>query len=139
MSVVGLVSAHTVPARRQTCAGAAALCEAALSGALGGDQAVLPALLKLRQVLSRRIADRPGEMDAAFVHTPRNGEPQITAGMLLELAAACRRGERARLSYRDREGTSRNSSRRTTLHGRTRAGPGPGDRRNKRLAVAVGG
>ncbi|WP_422396657.1 hypothetical protein [Streptomyces klenkii] len=96
-----------MPARRQTCAGAAALCEAALSGALGGDQAVLPALLKLRQVLSRRIADRPGEMDAAFVHTPRNGEPQITAGMLLELAAACRRDERARLSYRGREGTSR--------------------------------
>ncbi|MEV4503403.1 helix-turn-helix transcriptional regulator [Streptomyces klenkii] len=82
------------------------LREAALSGALGGDQAALSALLKLRQVLPRRIADRLGEMDAAFVHTPRNGGPQITAGMLLELAAACRRGERARLSYRDWEGTA---------------------------------
>ncbi|MER0477923.1 YafY family protein [Streptomyces sp. Edi2] len=75
--------------------------EAALSGTLGGDQAALSALLKLRQVLPRRIADRLGEMDATFVHTPRPDEPQISAGMLLELAAACRRGERARLSYRD--------------------------------------
>ncbi|MGW5198023.1 helix-turn-helix transcriptional regulator [Streptomyces spiralis] len=83
---------------------AVGLREAALSGALGGDQAALSALLKLRQVLPRRIADRLGEMDAAFVHTPRAGEPQITPNMLLELAAACRRGERARLSYRDVQG-----------------------------------
>ncbi|MGW1376984.1 helix-turn-helix transcriptional regulator [Streptomyces sp. NPDC002446] len=83
---------------------AVGLREAALSGALGGDQAALSALLKLRQVLPRRIADRLGEMDAAFVHTPRPGEPQITPGMLLELAAACRQAERARLSYRDWEG-----------------------------------
>ncbi|GIH64912.1 helix-turn-helix transcriptional regulator [Microbispora siamensis] len=83
---------------------AVGLREAALSGALGGDQAALSALLKLRQVLPRRIADRLGEMDAAFVHTPRPEEPQITSGMLLELAAACRRGERARLSYRDWQG-----------------------------------
>src|SRR5690242_6382493 len=80
---------------------AVGLREAALSDALGGDQAALSALLKLRQVLPRRIADRLSEMDAAFVHTPRASEPQITPNMLLELAAACRRGERARLSYRD--------------------------------------
>lgn len=83
---------------------AVGLREAALSGVLGGDQAALSALLKLRQVLPRRIADRLGEMDAAFVHTTRLGEPQITPGMLLELAGACRRAERCRLSYRDREG-----------------------------------
>ncbi|MFV2117506.1 helix-turn-helix transcriptional regulator [Streptomyces sp. Act-28] len=83
---------------------AVGLREAALSGVLGGDQAALSALLKLRQVLPRRIANRLGEMDAAFVHTPRPDEPQITPGTLLDLAAACRRGERARLSYRDREG-----------------------------------
>lgn len=83
---------------------AVGLREAALSGALGGDQAALSALLKLRQVLPQRIADRLGEMDAAFVHTPRPDEPQIQTGMLLELAAMCRRGERARLSYRDWEG-----------------------------------
>ncbi len=83
---------------------AVGLREAALSGVLGGDQAALSALLKLRQVLPPRIADRLGEMDAAFVHTPRPDEPQIAPGMLLELATACRRGERTHLSYRDREG-----------------------------------
>ncbi|MCX4635427.1 YafY family transcriptional regulator [Streptomyces platensis] len=84
---------------------AVGLREAALSGALGGDQAALSALLKLRQVLPQRVADRLSEMDAAFVHTPRSDQPQITPGMLLELAAACRRGERARLSYRDWQGS----------------------------------
>ncbi|MGW4275904.1 helix-turn-helix transcriptional regulator [Streptomyces seoulensis] len=83
---------------------AVGLREAALSGAVGGDQAALSALLKLRQVLPRRVADRLAEVDAAFVHTPRPDEPQITAGLLLELAAACRAGERARLSYRDGDG-----------------------------------
>ncbi|MET8567274.1 YafY family protein [Streptomyces sp. NPDC004783] len=83
---------------------AVGLREAALSGALGGDQAALSALLKLRQVLPRRVADRLGDMDAAFVHTPRTEEPQVPPGTLLELATACRRSERARLSYRDWEG-----------------------------------
>ncbi|MCX5336359.1 YafY family protein [Streptomyces sp. NBC_00140] len=85
---------------------AVGLREAALSGVLGGNQAALSALLKLRQVLPRRIADRLGEMDAAVVHTTRPGAPQIAPGMLLELAGACRRGERCRLSYRDREGNA---------------------------------
>ncbi len=81
---------------------AVGLREAALSGALGGDQAALSALLKLRQVLPRRVAERLAEMDSAFVQTPRAaGEPQVAAGMLLELAGACRRGERARMAYRD--------------------------------------
>ncbi|MFI2413521.1 helix-turn-helix transcriptional regulator [Streptomyces sp. NPDC018947] len=83
---------------------AVGLREAALSGTLGGDQAALSALLKLRQVLPRRVADRLGDMDAAFVHTPRAEEPQVPPGTLLELATACRRSERARLSYRDWEG-----------------------------------
>ncbi|MFS1305040.1 helix-turn-helix transcriptional regulator, partial [Streptosporangium longisporum] len=48
--------------------------------------------------------DRLAEMDATFVHTPRPEEPQISPGMLLELAAACRHGERTRLSYRDHAG-----------------------------------
>ncbi|MGW4379423.1 helix-turn-helix transcriptional regulator [Kitasatospora sp. NPDC004531] len=82
---------------------AVGLREAALSGVLGGDQAALSALLKLRQVLPPGAADRLGELDAALVHTPRSGEP-LAPGLLLELAAACRRGERSRLSYRDRDG-----------------------------------
>ncbi|MEU8467791.1 YafY family protein [Streptomyces sp. NPDC029006] len=83
---------------------AVGLREAALSGALGGDQAALSALLKLRQVLPARIAGRLGEWDDALVRLPGTEGPRLRPGMLLELAAACRRGERARLSYRDGEG-----------------------------------
>ncbi|MEV0125102.1 YafY family protein [Streptomyces sp. NPDC050703] len=83
---------------------AVALREAALSGVLGSDQAALSALLKLRQVLPPRIADRLGEMDATFVHTPRPEGRHVSPGMLLELAAVCRRGERTRMSYRDHAG-----------------------------------
>ncbi|WP_448322113.1 helix-turn-helix transcriptional regulator, partial [Streptomyces sp. CO7] len=83
---------------------AVGLREAAYSGVLGGDQAALSALLKLRQVLPPRVAERLGEMDAAFVHTPRPDEPQITSGTLRELANACRGAERADLAYRDRNG-----------------------------------
>ncbi|NYI96427.1 putative DNA-binding transcriptional regulator YafY [Streptomonospora nanhaiensis] len=83
---------------------AVALREAAVSGVLGGDQAALSALLKLRQVLPGVVAERLGAMDAALVHLPGPAEPQIAPGTLLDLAAACRRGERARLSYRDRAG-----------------------------------
>lgn len=84
---------------------AVALRGAAFSGVLGSDQAALSALLKLRQSLPRRIAERLAGMDATFVHTHRPDEPQIAPGMLLELAGACRQGQRTRLSYRDREGT----------------------------------
>ncbi|MEU0251053.1 YafY family protein [Streptomyces sp. NPDC006184] len=83
---------------------AVGLREAALSGALGGNQAALSALLKLRQVLPARIAGRLGEWDDALVRLPGSEGPRLRPGMLLELAAACRRGERARLSYRDGEG-----------------------------------
>ena len=83
---------------------AVGLREAALSDALGGDQAALSALLKLRQVLPRRIADRLGELDDAFVRLPGADGPRIRPGLLLELAVACRRAERARLSYTDGEG-----------------------------------
>jgi biotin operon repressor len=56
---------------------AVALREAALNGVLGSDQAALSALLKLQRLLPSRIADRLGELDAAFVHTPRSGERQF--------------------------------------------------------------
>ena len=83
---------------------AVALREAALSGVLGGDQAALSALLKLRRLLPQRVAARLGELDDAFVHTPRTDAGQVSSGVLLELASACRRRERLRLSYRDMRG-----------------------------------
>ena len=81
-----------------------ALREAALSGVLGGDQAALSALLKLRRLLPPHVAERLGELDASFVHTSRTDAGHVVPGILLELASACRRGERLRLSYRDMEG-----------------------------------
>ncbi|WP_333775256.1 helix-turn-helix transcriptional regulator [Streptomyces sp. IBSBF 3136] len=83
---------------------AVGLREAALSDALGSDQAALSALLKLRQVLPARIAERLGDLDDAFVSLPAADGPRIRTGLLLELALACRKGERARLSYVDAEG-----------------------------------
>jgi predicted DNA-binding transcriptional regulator YafY len=83
---------------------AVALREAALSGVLGSDQAALSALLKLRRLLPQHVADRLGDLDASFVHTSRTDSGQVVPGILLELASACRRGERLRLSYRDMRG-----------------------------------
>lgn len=83
---------------------AVALREAALSGVLGSDQAALSALLKLRRLLPQHLAARLGEFDEAFVHTERTDAGQVSPGVLLELASACRRGERLRLSYRDMRG-----------------------------------
>ncbi|WP_030621035.1 helix-turn-helix transcriptional regulator [Streptomyces achromogenes] len=83
---------------------AVGLREAAFGGVLGGDQAALSALLKLRQVLPAGVAERLGEWDEALVRLPWPEEARLRPGMLLELAAACRRGERVRLSYCDGEG-----------------------------------
>ncbi|WKE70358.1 YafY family protein [Streptomyces sp. WP-1] len=85
---------------------AVGLGEAALNRALGSDQAALSALLKLRSVLPPRIAARLGELDAALVLLPGARGSGVSPGLLLELAAVCRRGERARLSYTDGEGRS---------------------------------
>ncbi|MER6334749.1 YafY family protein [Streptomyces sp. NPDC001034] len=85
---------------------AVGLSEAALNRAAGSDQAALSALLKLRQVLPRRVADRLGELDDAFVRLPGADGSGVSPGLLLELAGACRREERARLSYTDAEGCS---------------------------------
>ncbi|GAB3445606.1 YafY family protein [Streptomonospora sediminis] len=87
---------------------AVALRGDAAGGVLGSDQAGVSALLKLRQVLPPPVADRLDAMDSAFVHVPGDGasgagERRMAPGLLLELAGVCRRGERARLAYRDRK------------------------------------
>ncbi|MFD8496412.1 helix-turn-helix transcriptional regulator [Amycolatopsis sp. NPDC059657] len=82
-----------------------ALREAAQTGVLGDDQAVLSALLKLRQLLPARVASQLGAMDDVFEHTARAGGLPLSPGLLACLATACRRGERLRLSYRDAHGT----------------------------------
>ncbi|MFI2363412.1 helix-turn-helix transcriptional regulator [Promicromonospora sp. NPDC019610] len=77
-----------------------ALREAAQTGILGDDQAVLSAFLKLRRLLPDRVAARLGAMDDVFEHTARAGAQPLSPGMLATLARACRRGERVHLSYR---------------------------------------
>ncbi|MCX2731544.1 WYL domain-containing protein [Saccharopolyspora sp. NFXS83] len=84
---------------------AVALREAARTGVLGDDQAVLSAFLKLRQLLPARVASQLGAMDDVFEHTARAGGQPLSAGLLAGLAAACRRSERLRLSYRDMRGS----------------------------------
>ncbi|BCY08883.1 YafY family protein [Actinoplanes sp. L3-i22] len=83
---------------------AVALREVALSGMLGSEQPALSALSKLQQVLPRRIADRIAAVDVTVAHAPRRVMPQIALEILLDLVTACRRGERATMAYRDREG-----------------------------------
>lgn len=82
---------------------AVALGETTLRGVLGDDRAAVTALLKLRQVLPKAVADRLGQMAATFVGVPGAHEPQIASGTLRELAEVCQRGERVRLVYRDRQ------------------------------------
>ncbi|HEX6344408.1 YafY family protein [Umezawaea sp.] len=83
---------------------AVALREAARTGVLGGDQAVLSALLKLSRLLPSGVAARLAGMDTAVEHTSGPGEQPLSSRLLAALASACRRGERVRLSYRDRQG-----------------------------------
>ncbi|WP_156755641.1 helix-turn-helix transcriptional regulator [Actinokineospora pegani] len=93
---------------------AVALREAAQTGLLGGDQAVLSALLKLSRLLPPGVATRLAAMDTAFEHTSRPDEQPLSTSLLAALANACRRGERVRLSYRDRQG--RESAREVDPH-----------------------
>lgn len=83
---------------------AVSLREAAGTGVLGGDQAVLSALFKLRRVLPVRVADRLRFMDTVIVHSSEAVEQQIDPDILLRLATACRRFERLVLSYRSHDG-----------------------------------
>jgi predicted DNA-binding transcriptional regulator YafY len=82
-----------------------ALREAAQTRVLGDDQAVLSAMLKLRQLLPTRVASRLGAMDDVFEHTTRVCGQPLSPGMLAGLAQLCRRSERITLSYRSMQGT----------------------------------
>lgn len=87
---------------------AVGLRAAALGAVSGSDQAALSALLKLRQWLPSRIADRLGTLDTALTHIARPDDGQTSPALLLDLATACRRGERVRMTYRDASGTTSN-------------------------------
>ncbi|MCP2265506.1 helix-turn-helix transcriptional regulator [Promicromonospora thailandica] len=71
-----------------------ALREAAQTRLLGDDQAVLSALLKLRELLPARVASRLGAMDDVVEHVPRVCEETVPADVLAVLAQVCRHSER---------------------------------------------
>jgi len=93
---------------------AVALREAAQTRLLGDDQAALSALLKLRRMLPARMATLLGAMDETVEQTARGAGQPLSTGLLAELANACRRSERLRLTYRDMAG--RETERRVDPH-----------------------
>ncbi|TVT58450.1 YafY family transcriptional regulator [Amycolatopsis rhizosphaerae] len=92
---------------------AVGLRAAAFGGIDGSDQAALSALLKLRQILPKRVARRIEELESVLTHT-EPPEERVSPKVLLLLATACRAGERVQLSYRDRHGVA--STRRVDPH-----------------------
>lgn len=98
---------HALPLlldEEETFAVVVALREAAHTRVLGDDQAALSALLKLRRMLPSRMASLLGALDGTVEHTVRGGGQPLSAGLLAELATACRHGERLHMSYRNIQG-----------------------------------
>lgn len=80
-------------------------------GVEGLGESSVRALAKLEQVLPGRLRRRVGALHAYTVPLLRApGGPGVEPGVLTELAAVCRDGERLRFAYRDHAGAG---SRRT--------------------------
>jgi predicted DNA-binding transcriptional regulator YafY len=77
----------------------------AAGGSITGiEEASLRALLKLEQVLPRRLRGQVAALHASTVPLPGPG-PTVEPGTLTAVAAACRELRRLRFGYRDRAGT----------------------------------
>ena len=72
----------------------------------GIEEAAVRALVKLEQVLPPRLRERVASVGRATVGVPRRGGPPVDAGLLAELATACRENELVVFEYRGRAGTS---------------------------------
>jgi predicted DNA-binding transcriptional regulator YafY len=77
---------------------------AAAGGVAGVDLATATALAKLEQVLPARLAKRVRTLHDATAELQGREPSSVDAGTLVDLAQACRRGERLRLDYADRAG-----------------------------------
>jgi predicted DNA-binding transcriptional regulator YafY len=82
----------------------AALRDTTGQGVLGNDQAAMSALLKLRHLLPTRVAERLDALEGSSVDIVAAERDRVAVPLLFEIATACRRGERLRLSYRDARG-----------------------------------
>jgi predicted DNA-binding transcriptional regulator YafY len=77
---------------------------AAEGGVVGVDEATATALAKLEQVLPARLAARVRALHDATAELRTRDPSAVDAAVLVDLAQACRQGERLRLDYRDRAG-----------------------------------
>ncbi|MGW3289799.1 helix-turn-helix transcriptional regulator [Streptomyces sp. NPDC001002] len=78
---------------------------AALRESPGDDPAAVSALLKLRHLLPARVVERLDAMDSSSVDITQAEHGRVAVPLLFDLAAACHRGERLTLTYRDTRGT----------------------------------
>jgi predicted DNA-binding transcriptional regulator YafY len=81
---------------------------ATTGGVVGYEDAAVAALAKLEQVLPARLRDRVLSLNTAavVVRSGTDGNVQIDPELLLLLAQACRRAERAHFGYLDRAGNA---------------------------------
>lgn len=68
------------------------------------DEAATTALAKLERVLPTRLADRIRDLSEATVWVQWRQEIEVDSDQLLLLAGACRRGQRTKFMYGDRQG-----------------------------------
>ncbi|MQY05610.1 helix-turn-helix transcriptional regulator [Actinomadura macrotermitis] len=85
---------------------AISLRTAATGSVAGLEESAVRALAKLQQVLPSRLRHRVEAFRAATVALPGAADPEVGAGLLAALAAACRDRRRVRLRYRGRGGVT---------------------------------
>jgi predicted DNA-binding transcriptional regulator YafY len=78
---------------------------AALREAPGDDPAAMSALLKLRHLLPARVIERLDAVDGSSVDIMQAERGRVAVPLLFEIATACHRGERLKLTYCDARGT----------------------------------
>src|SRR5689334_11754685 len=83
---------------------AVGLRTAARASVTGIEETALRALVKLEQILPRRLRRRVQVLGSAAVSVPVGG-PTVDPQELTVIAAACRDRERLRFAYRSRDGT----------------------------------
>ena len=100
---------------------AVGLRAAAAGGVSGVEDATVSALAKLEQVLPARLAARVRAVHEVTAELLGRAPDPVDAGLLAELAQACRNGERARLGYARHDGEV--SERRVDPYRLVRSGP----------------
>ena len=77
---------------------------AATGGVAGFEDSAIAALAKIEQVLPTRLRERVLALTVATIHLRSRSTPVVDPDLLLTLAQGCRRLERLRFEYEDRNG-----------------------------------